>query len=338
MKYLLLIAVCICHIQAIAIIDSIKIDGQYLPYHIENNNSNSLIIFLHGGVSQFKDKTQPICPTELQLLENNTDFLQIVKEMNYDIILPIAYNQYNWLEADGERYINLLLENYKRTYKDIYIAGFSDGGTGAYRAFYNAPEKYEGVMIFNGYPQLGNYYKSVKHIMVRDKKVLFFSTKDDKRIPYEFLLIEYRRQKIVNKRTYFILRNGNHSFKAYSKKDFTEALQLLKNEQHSNTSTGSIEVYPAIDAYIVEDTVKEIYSFRKKTGKQYNMSATERERDDYNEKEYNKLLEEQRQIIIHPSTVTFEELKILSYIEFPVLIDGKDTNLRLINWLNTPTW
>src|SRR5690606_23783034 len=89
--------------------------------------ANGLIIYLHGGVSQFKGKEQLISLSAEELLEGNREMLPVLQEKSYDIIMPIAFNEYNWLEPGGEQFVDKLLEIYKPQYRHIYIAGFSDG-------------------------------------------------------------------------------------------------------------------------------------------------------------------------------------------------------------------
>lgn len=331
-----------CSISILAsTLDSIKVDNTYLFYYkiTSGQNNSKLLIYLHGGVSQFKEKDSPVQVPPLELLEGNTEFLPVVKEEGYDVIIPIAYNQYNWLEDDGERFVDQLRATYADKYTQVYISGFSDGGTGAFRFFYNAPGKYNGVIVFNGYPQLQNYYKKADHLKAIGKNIIYCSTESDKVIPYEFLLVEFRRQQMVNENTYFLLREGGHAFTSYHQEDFKLCFQLLgKSNMQTTTSAGIIQVYPPVDGFIVDGEVKAIYPFRKKTGKNYSMSSQEYQRDDYNYKDFKKTLADGKQIKVSPTTIDTSDLKKVAYITFPIEIDRKETNIKFINWLSAPTW
>lgn len=318
--------------------DTISIDNTKLTYYtIKNSKADTLnlIIYMHGGVSQFKNKTSVIDISTSELVEGNKDFLNTFQEAGYDIILPIAYNEYNWLEPNGEIFIKELISNLPNKYNKIIISGFSDGGTGAYRMFYNSPEIYDGVVIFNGYPQLKNYYKKVSHIR-SDKTIIYCSTNSDKVIPYEFLLIEYRRQKMINEHTYFTLADGGHNFQDYTKNSFNNILQLIENQNIDNKD--SMLIYPPVDGLHINNIVENTYPFRKKIGRSYSMSSTEYDDPIEHYKEFSKLIDQGKRIIIQPTRIDSLELKTKSYIEFPATIDGKETTVKYTNWLVHPTW
>lgn len=322
-------------------IDTITVDKTPLLYHKINTkqpNRKGLIIYMHGGVSQFKDKQELINLSPEELLEGNTQFLPVLNEQGYDVILPIAYNQYNWLEDGGEQFINELLTKYTTGYSKVYISGFSDGATGAFRFFYNHPEKFDGVIVFNGYPQLNNYYRKVDHFKVIGKNIVYTSTLSDKVIPYEFLLIEFRRQQMLNEHTYFILREGSHEFGAYKKTDFELCLRLLQKENGAKPAEGKIRVFPSVDGLILDGVLKEIYPFRKKTGKAYSMSEMEYARKDIDFDTYSKLLTANTVIHISPIEVTEQEARNAASFSFNTDTNGKPSTISLVNWNSIKTW
>lgn len=294
---------------------------------------------MHGGVSQFKDKKQPVEATPEELLEGNAAFIKTVNTNGYDLILPIAFNQYNWLEPGGEQFINNIIDKYCDEYERVYISGFSDGGTGAYRFFYNRPDIYSGVIIFNGYPQLNNYYKKVDHFKATGKQIIFCSTLSDNVIPYEFLMVEFRRQQMINKQTYFLLRDGEHDFKAYKQQHFDLCMQLLAKKKNSKTpAAGKMFVYPPIDGYITDGTLKEIFSFRKRIGKAYNMAQEEHSRSDYSYKDFGKMLSKNDTILLQAIEVSKEQAKSVKSFDFDITVNGKEQTIKLNNWLSRPTW
>lgn len=346
MKYLLLLILPIFLIAysatAHTVPDTIVIDNTPLTYYYiktTKEQKNGLIIYMHGGVSQFKGKTTPVDISPIELLEGNEVFLPAVNNASYDIILPVAYNEYNWLEKAGEDFIMQLVTIHGSRYKRTYISGFSDGGTGAFRFFYNnPPSTFAGMMVFNGYPQLENYYKKVDHSNGIGKNIIYLSTKSDKIIPYEFLLIEYRRQKILNEHTYFILRDGSHSFKEYGDADFKLCLNLLSKTSTQIEDPRYIWIYPPIDGLVIDNEIKELYVFRKKTGKNYSMAKTEYDMSDIDTKAYSKLLSDKITIRIEPIETTGGKLESDSKLYFPVTIEGERNPVSITNWLATPTW
>src|SRR5690606_15434799 len=143
---------------------------------------------------------------------------------NFDLIIPITNDSLNWLNHPQESFIILkeYIKSLGKKYDEIYISGFSDGGTGSYKIFYKNPEHFDGLIIFNGYPQHSNHFKNVNYTSIENKKVIFMSTLKDKIIPYEFLLSEYCAQKKENADTYFYLAKGGHSFRNYGEQDLKE--------------------------------------------------------------------------------------------------------------------
>ncbi|MEZ5016177.1 MAG: hypothetical protein R2800_03940 [Flavipsychrobacter sp.] len=320
-------------------VDSIKIEDNYLLYHkvdTKQSEKAGLILYMHGGVSQFKGTKPTLVPT-VDLLEGNQYFLPAATNAGYDVILPIAYNEYNWLEDKGELYINQIVATYGKDYERIIISGFSDGGTGAYRFFYNNPKQYAGLLLFNGYPQLGNYYKKVNHYDGMGKTIVYSSCTNDKVIPYEFLLVEYRRQSMLNQHTYFILAEGKHSFAAYDQQHIDQCIALLKKEPTPQTND-KITLYPPVDGLVVDGVLKHIYDFRKKTAKNYTMAATEYQNNQHIYKAYDKLLSNGAIIKLQPITVAPSSIKEGIDFDFDITIDGKKEIINLTNWLNTPTW
>lgn len=233
-------------------------------YVIANDTNHKLIIFLHGGVSNpyFKQASDKI--TLNYLFESNDEFQRQTSKNNFDVVLPITNDSINWL--DHPQWVFSFLKEYiasaSKNYNEIFITGFSDGGTGSYKIFYDNPGYFNGLVVFNGYPQHANYNKNTVYSTVTDKKILFFATYKDKTIPYEFLLTEYCKQKEVNANTYFYLAEGNHSFQNYKEKDIREVFEIL------NGTINNRETIP-IQGYVRNDQLVTPYPFRKKIVRKY---------------------------------------------------------------------
>ena len=318
---------------------SIEIDGIKLYYHFcpTEKTKKGLLIFLHGSVRAFKNKTENNPVDVTPLLEYNIELVNAFNDKGYDIILPIAYNEYNWLEYTGDKFIGELVSTYTKDYLAIYLSGFSDGATGAFKYFYRYPDKFKGLLLFNGYPQHNNFNKLVDYSRFDNYKVVFVSQKDDKIIPYEFFLTEFRRQKMTNANTYFLLVNGKHKFIQYTKKQFEQCIELLENDQRpASVDPDSAWVYPPVDGLMVNNEVIALYTFRKKIAKGFGMLPTE-----YisNQTEFSKLeklkkagLLQIRPLKILKSTITNE------VFEFHFLSNGNNGTVLFQNYLIRNAW
>lgn len=244
----------------------LKTHNGYHFFHISDTANHKAIVFLHGGVRNpiFTEQYEQI--TINYLLEDNTPVLDRITDNHnhFDLILPITKDSLNWLDYPDKSFliIKAYLDSLSKTYNEIYISGFSDGGTGSYKMFYNHSSYFDGLLVFNGYPQHSNFYKTVDYSLVTDKKVIFVSTFKDKVIPYEFLMVEYCKQKMHNPNTYFMVCRGDHSFRSYLEFDFQDFLFILND----NITNSKVE---PIQGYVRNDSVKWVYPFRKKILKRY---------------------------------------------------------------------
>lgn len=240
------------------------LDGTYY-YSVSHDSNDKLLIFLHGGVNNpyFDQNVKDIKMD--YLIEGNLDFLNSANEQGFDIIIPIANGELNWLDQPESvyRFIEDMMEGFDNDYQEIYISGFSDGGTGSFKIFYTHPDFFDGLIIFNGYPQHSNFYRSVDYKSGTNKKILFIGTTKDEVIPYEFLITEYCSQKSINPNTFIYLTDGKHSFKSYSLDDFKEVFDIL------NSKNSCLET-KAIQGFIKNDQLIELYPYRKKIVRQYN--------------------------------------------------------------------
>ncbi len=315
-------------------IKTIQISGTTLYYHyLKSDSAHGLVFFLHGSAEAFKGKALNAPVETVVLTEGNEEFISVWKNQGYDVIMPICYNEFNWLEPRGKFFVDTLTKMYSVAYSSIYLTGFSDGGTGAYRYFYNNMDAYDGVIIFNGYPQLNNFNNTVDYKNCTSKKVLFVSQKSDKVVPYEFLLVEYRRQKMVNEQTYFWLREGKHQFVKYTKADFENCIALLERPTSARTEDRvSTWVYPPLDGFLVGDSLREMYTFRAKIGKGYGMKKSEY----ISAPESSKNLKN-KNAVIYPCKVVKANLG-KEWLQFPAIVDGQVTSLRIFNYLAIKAW
>ena len=236
----------------------------FKSYWIKKKENTKLIIFLHGGVKN----TIFNKPKNINIvipLEGNVQFIDRTQKSGFDIFIPIKNDSLNWI--DNYEYcfekFKLFVDSCKKVYSEIYISGFSDGGTGSYRIFYNHPDYFSGLIVFNGFPQLSNFNTTIDYSKIKDKKIFYFGTKGDKRIPYEFLLTEYAKQKLTNPNTFICIKSGRHSFYSYNQFDFNQ-LFLVLNNKINNTKTEPIH------GFVKNDKLISFYKFRKKVLRKYN--------------------------------------------------------------------
>lgn len=233
-------------------------------FHLSYESNDKLLIFLHGGVSNpyFKQPKESI---ELRfLVENNKDFVTHSLIDGYDLLVPVSNSKLNWVADPAYCFkaIDSYLKNNPKKYKETVLSGFSDGGTGSFKIFYQHPEYFMGVIVFNGYPYHNNFADSVDYSKERGKKVLFVGTKFDKTTPYEFMLTEYSKQKAFNPDTYIYVTGGEHEFHDYDGVEMKIIFSMLDTKP-DNTKTD------VLHGYMRNDSLVEFYDFRKEVVRKF---------------------------------------------------------------------
>jgi predicted esterase/uncharacterized protein (DUF2141 family) len=143
-----------------------KYDNTYQPYTInfpENYDSTKkypLLVFLHGsGVDEQGLLNSP---------RSNGKFIEIA---------PFARDMYNCYSSDSSQNdiieaIEDVITNFPIDTSKIIIGGFSMGGYGALRTFYEHPDMYKGVAVFAGHPHLASNWLDGEHPNFLYKKYL----------------------------------------------------------------------------------------------------------------------------------------------------------------------
>lgn len=256
---------------------SLYIDAQNLPevrkdkfedmtYFIAQSEANKkLLLFLHGGV---ENPSFHQVDNEINfrfLVEGNTDFIELAHDNQFDLVMPVTNEQLNWLNDHQQSLsiIKSLVESLHKKYNEIFISGFSDGGTGSYKMFYSNPTYFSGLAVFSGYPQHKNFYRKVQYHSVKNKTIVFLGTLGDKIIPYEFLLTEYCQQKKDNPNTYFYLTDGGHNFSSFNRQDLGEVFDILSRKTINKNSE-------PIQGFMKNDSLISLYPYRKKIIRKYN--------------------------------------------------------------------
>ncbi len=264
MKNLITIFSFLFFIQGLSIDTTrIRFQGNHFIYITKNQNSK-VLFFLHGGVSNPYFKANSANAEMGFLLENNKEFVNASISNGFDLIIPVTNNNLNWISNPGYCFkaFESFLDSLNRPYSEKIISGFSDGGTGSFKIFYTNQNYFDGLVVFNGYPHHKNYAKTVDYSKSATKKVVFFGAKNDLTTPYEFMLTEYCKQKVVNPNTYLYVIDGNHSFSHYVKHDFEVLFDILTSK-HDNQKK------EAIHGYIRHDELISFYKFRKSIMRKY---------------------------------------------------------------------
>ncbi|TPN82282.1 carboxylesterase family protein [Aquimarina algicola] len=143
-----------------------KSDNSYQPYTIklpkeyDSNKKYPLLVFLHGsGADDVGLLNSP---------RSNGEFIEIA---------PFARDKYRAYTSDiSQRDIIDAIEDVSTYFsidkQNIIVGGFSMGGYGALRTFYEYPNLYKGVAVFAGHPNLANYWLKGNHPNFLDSKYL----------------------------------------------------------------------------------------------------------------------------------------------------------------------
>ncbi len=238
--------------------------GGNTVYYLYNGGNKKLIVFLHGGVNNpyFKEKREDYALEFL--IEGNEDFVTRSLANGFNLLLPVTNDSLNWIEDPEYCFaaISTVVSELPTSYDEVYIAGFSDGGTGSYKLFYSHSEAYAGLFVFNGYPFHRNFAQDVDYTVGEGKTILFFGTIKDKTIPYEFLLTEYAKQKEVNPNTYLYVEQGDHSFGSYGTNAFALLFDVLSGKITNTMRT-------PIHGLVCNDSLIHFYEFRKEIVRKY---------------------------------------------------------------------
>jgi predicted esterase len=126
-----------------------ELDGTYQPYVVwipedfDPSRRYPLIVYLHGSAS-----------TEYDIMGFRSGMPD-----GFIALGPKGRGPSNWYSWDGAQTdiaesIRSVKENFPIDEANIFLAGFSMGGYGVYRTFYESPETYRGIAVFSGIPRV----------------------------------------------------------------------------------------------------------------------------------------------------------------------------------------
>jgi predicted esterase len=138
-----------------------KVDGSLQPYAVRvpagydprDGKRYPLLVFLHGSASD---------ETDLAGFDylSEGDFIELAPRGRGP---SNAYTR-DHAQEDIEEAIEAVIQSYPIAKTRIVLTGFSMGGYGVYRTFYEHPERYKALAVFSGAPNLGrNYFPGENH-------------------------------------------------------------------------------------------------------------------------------------------------------------------------------
>jgi len=132
-----------------------KVDGTLQPYAVRipagydprAGRKYPLIVYLHGSASD----------------ETNLAGVDYLSEGDFIEMAPRGRGPSNaytrdHAQEDIEEAVAAVIQSYPVDEARIILTGFSMGGYGVYRTFYEHPERYRALAVFSGAPDLGNDY------------------------------------------------------------------------------------------------------------------------------------------------------------------------------------
>jgi predicted esterase len=168
-----------------------KVDNTLQPYTVRIPSSYApragkkypLIVFLHGSASDETDLA-------------GFDFLS---EGDFIELGPRGRGPSNGFSRDHaqediEEAVGAVIQSYPIDEKRIILTGFSMGGYGVYRTFYEHPERYKALAVFSGTPNFGgDYFPSKDRLNFLDERYLtkfkgmpifIFHGREDRNCPF----------------------------------------------------------------------------------------------------------------------------------------------------------
>jgi len=135
-----------------------KVDNTYQPYSIKvpadfnPAKKYPLFVLLHGSGQLDNGMLEGYDYTKGEFIE----------------AAPSGRGTTNCYSADNAQddigeCINDVIANYNIDEKNIVLAGFSMGGYGVFRTYYETPDRFAGLAVFSGHPNLANKWLEGKH-------------------------------------------------------------------------------------------------------------------------------------------------------------------------------
>lgn len=206
----------------------------YVPTNYEASQSHSLLLYLHGGVSS------SYFPDLSSVMDN--PFVDWAEDQNILLLLPMGNKNLIWWHEVGSRHILSLVNQVKKQFNisdnQVFISGFSDGGTVVSKIMNVANDAFAGGFILNGLLLLAynieettipiSYYNSSGRV------VQVAHTSDDQLFPIEVIRevannIQTMNHPALQFREY---SNIGHNF-AYASQEIPYLSSVMQNTKRS---------------------------------------------------------------------------------------------------------
>jgi predicted esterase len=121
----------------------------YIPEDYDPNKTYPLIVYLHGSASD----------------ETNLLGVKYLIPEGFIALAPNGRgpsNCYSWdnAQTDISEAIDAVIGSYPIDEKNIFLSGFSMGGYGVYRTYYETPGKFKALAVFSGHPNIANQWSN----------------------------------------------------------------------------------------------------------------------------------------------------------------------------------
>ncbi len=121
----------------------------YIPEKYDANKRTPLVIYLHGGIGRKN------FPQNFDEYIKENQFLEFAKANNWFVLFPNANKKSFWWNLVGmkniSQQIRFVKDNYNLDDNQIFLTGFSDGGSGTFTISLSKPDDFASF-----YPQNGN--------------------------------------------------------------------------------------------------------------------------------------------------------------------------------------
>lgn len=189
-----------------------KTDHEYKPYSIfvpkdyDQNKKYPLLVYLHGSGDDDRILSRTRIPDDFIVLAPN----------GRDVSNCFATAE---AQTDIEEAIDDIITNYQVDTKKIILSGFSMGGYGVYRTFYEQPSRYSAIAILSGHPNLAQEWVGKNELSFLDPQnlknfrnipIYIYHGKQDLNCPYAYTVDVVKELKKNNSNITFEIEEGGH--------------------------------------------------------------------------------------------------------------------------------
>jgi pimeloyl-ACP methyl ester carboxylesterase len=153
----------------------------YIPQNYEPSCKTPLLVYLHGLVNQ-KNISE-------NLSEYEAEFIKIADDNGYILLFPLGQSGATWWDSVGIANVLQQILVTKRHFNiddnRVFMAGFSDGASGAFLFAMNYPTDFAGFIPLNGHPGVASIDGSMHTYFINlfNRPLYVINTDEDKLYP-----------------------------------------------------------------------------------------------------------------------------------------------------------